>query len=383
MKRVLHAVMALGLFVGLAVGAGPTRAAEPSGPSFACGAADATVVEREICAVPAMAAADREMADLFAISRTSAFGTGSSNQLFYQRAVLKDMRACAGPNRNTTLRDCLAAVYRQRVAELAVASLMQAPAKALPPLRRIDPAFAPVAEAVAIWAGQPIDANWSAPQRAEAKGRIIALLTPYVSGLLTSEDQSFGRSILTAPGIDGVAVKRIDDLFVSDRHFAAFLNVLGPYIPDEGRQTSGRRSLPCAAVVRHPALLNASASVFGSTMDSFVLDTDCEQTLPPTPALGRLTDKLNAEWPQCDGTIRFAAYRSFQSAIDAARLGRPQTTGKPSFPARRGVTAADVAAARAELKNYYRANLGKSEAEATAMAGEALSAILSNAQECD
>jgi uncharacterized protein len=350
-------------------------------PSFSCAAAR-TPVERAICTQPALAAADREMAELFALARTSAFGTGPSNQLAAQREALRSMRACASADK-AELGRCLEDTYADRNAQLATAVLISAPQRALPTLRRIDPGFARVLEATALWAAEPVNADWSAPQRARTKARITALLAPYLKDLLTKEEQSFGRSILTDPGLDGVAVKAAEDLFRSDRHFAAFLNVLGPYLPERSTRTpSTRRALPCAAVIRHPALLQASASVFGSTMDNFVLDNDCAQSLPSTPALQALDEKLNRSWPDCEGTIRYAAYRGYQTALDEARLGRVPHDAKAVLEARRGVTHADITATRRELTDYYARYLGKNSPTAAIMAKDALAAVLSAAHEC-
>ena len=325
------------------------------------------------------------MADLFAASKTSAFGTGPSNQLTAQRAALREIRACEKPDGAQQREACIARAYARRNVELAVAVLVARPDAALPVLRQLDPGVAPVLEAVALWAAEPVDADWAAPRRAETRRKIAERLQPYVSALQTDESQSFGRSILADPGPEGVAVRSLDDLFASDRHFAAFLNVLGPYLPElaaDSLLSNDRRTLPCAAIVRHPALLQATGSVFGSTMDNFVLDADCEQTLPPAPALDRLAGKLLAGWPECDGTIRFAAYRDFETALQLARLGRPEHAQQYSGDRRKGVTAADIDAARTELESYYQNYAGKSATAAQTMARDAIASVLSSAHEC-
>lgn len=75
----------------------------------------------------------------------------------------------------------------------------------------------------------------------------------------TNADQSFGSSVLSDLGTDGIAVRNIDDLFHSERHFAAFLNVLGPYL-NEPELSRMPRDLPCAAIVCHPEDLVAACS---------------------------------------------------------------------------------------------------------------------------
>jgi len=347
-----------------------------TGPSFACSTA-ATPMEKTICADPKLSAFDREMAQLFGIAKESAFGRGPSNQLAAQRTALQEMRACKPP-----LDACLLAAYVVRNQELAIAALPKAPAVALPVLRRGDPAFAPILEAVQLWSEAPVDANWSAPDHAKSRSRIAALLKPYLTRLQTNPDQSFGNSILREPGTDGVTVKTIDDLFRSDRHFAAFLNVLGPYL-DEPKLSGAPRTLPCAAIVRHPKLLAATGPVFGSTMDNFVFRNDCRDTLPPLPSLGALQTKLFRSWPECEGTIRYMAYSSFNGDIDAARLGQVEPVKAKALPARKGVTKADLDTVERDLTAYYATYLQRAPAAAATMAHGALSRVMTDAHQCD
>ncbi|MGN8000284.1 lysozyme inhibitor LprI family protein [Sphingomonas sp. 22176] len=358
----------------LALAAAPVPA--QTGPSFACSTA-AALTEKAICADPKLSALDREMAQLFAIAKENAFGSGPSNQLAAQRTALQEMRACKPP-----FAACLLDRYALRNQELAIAALLKAPATALPILRRGDPAFAPILEAVQLWSEAPVDANWSAPERAKSRTRIAALLQPYLTGLQTKPDQSFGASILREPGTDGVTVKTIDDLFRSDRHFATFLNVLGPYV-DEPRLSGAPRTLPCGAIVRHPRLLDATGPVFGSTMDNFVFRNDCGDTLPPLPSLGALQTKLFHSWPECEGTIRYMAYSSFNRDVDAARLGTLEPGKAKLLPARKDVTKADVANVERDLTAYYVTYLHRAPAAAATMARGALSRLMTDAHQCE
>jgi hypothetical protein len=356
-------------------------ATEATGPSFSCTSA-CTVVEKAVCADSALASADREMAMLFALARASAFGSGPSNELTSQHQILKEMRSCEGLPGSLPVGKCLAPLYARRNFELATAVLTRKPDNALPILRRIGPGFAPVLEAVALWAAEPVDASWSAPERATSRKRIAALLSPYLTALQTDEGQSFGWSILSRPGGDFPIVTHVDDIFRSDRHLAVFLNVLGPYLPEETASGVMLRDLPCSAIVRHPDLLNATGAVFGSTMDNFGFRTDCARTLPPTPALFQLDRKILDSWLACDGTIRFAAYRAYGVALDAARLG--QSLGMPAeeFDRPRGVAVAEIDGAQAELTGYYVKYLAKAPLEAKRMANSAISALLSAAHSC-
>jgi hypothetical protein len=358
-----------------------TTSTETSGPSFSCASAR-TAVEKAVCADPALSSADREMAMLFALARTSAFGSGPSNELAAQRQTLTDMRSCKGAAGSLPIGKCLAPLYARRNFELATAILTREPDKALPVLRRNGPGFAPVLEAIALWAAEPVDAAWSAPERATSRKRIAALLSPYLTALQTDEGQSFGWSILSGPGGDFPVVSHIDDIFRSDRHLAAFLNVLGPYLPEETEAGVMLRALPCSAIVKHPELLNATGAVFGSTMDNFGFRTDCAHTLPPVPALFQLDRKILASWPACDGTIRFAAYRAYSVALDGARLGQSRGTEAEGSDRPRGITAAEIDAVRTELAGYYAKYLAMAPAEAGKMADSAIGALLSAAHSC-
>lgn len=382
MKHILLIVTAA-LLLTAAMNPQPARLAltEASGPSFSCTSAR-TAVEKAVCADPALSSADRDMAMLFALARESAFGSGPSNQLAAQRQTLKDMRSCEGAAGSLPIGKCLSPLYARRNFELATAILTQEPDKALPILRRNGPGFAPVLEAIALWAAEPVDASWSAPERSSSRRRIAALLSPYLTALQTDESQSFGWSVLSRPGADVPVVNHIDDIFRSDRHLAAFLTVLGPYLPEETEAGVMLRDLPCSAIVKHPDLLNATGAVFGSTMDNFVFRTDCARTLPPTPALFELDRKILDRWPVCDGTIRFSAYRAYAVALDAARLGQSQETPAEGSDRPRGTTAAEINGVRTELADYYAKYLAKAPAEAKAMANITIGALLSAAHSC-
>lgn len=356
----------------------PAQAQTPQqGPSFACTAGQG-LVESTICASPSLSAADRLMAALYAVNKVSAFGSGPANQLETQRRAVKAMQDCAKPSGRSgqqSIAQCLEGAYDQRNEELAVGAVTRAPDLALPVIRRLDPGFAPLAEAMALWASEPESTNWAAPQQSAKRARILTLLRPIVTDLLTSEDKSFYRSVMNQD------VKHVEDVLAAPGNLAAVLNVLGPALADDSRVNA--RAIPCAAIVSHPALLGATQTAFGATPDSFVFNSDCRITLPPLPALDALDGKLNKGWPQCDGTIRFAAYRVYNTSLDEARLGFAKHQAKASLPPRRGVSAGDVQAARAELTAYYMRYRGVTQAKAAQMALDALSGVLNTAQECE
>jgi uncharacterized protein len=356
----------------------PAQAQAPQqGPSFVCTAGQG-VVESTICASAALSAADRLMAALYSVNKVSAFGSGPANQLETQRRAVKAMQDCAKPSGRSgqqSIAQCLEGAYDQRNEELAVGAVTRAPDLALPVIRRLDPGFAPLAEAIALWSSEPESTDWAAPRLAAKRQRILTVLRPIVTDLLTSEDKSFYRSVMS------LNVRRVEDVLAAPKNLAAVLNVLGPALADDGRVNA--RAIPCAAIVGHPALLGATQSAFGATPDSFVFNSDCPITLPPLPALDALDGKLNKGWPRCDGTIRFAAYRMYNTSLDEARLGFAKHQPKATLPPRRGVSAADVQAARTELAAYYIRYRGVAQAKAAQMALDALSGVLNTAQECE
>ena len=97
--------------------------------------------------------------------------------------------------------------------------------------------------------------------------------------------------------------------------------------------------------------------------------------------MSALDAKLIKLWPSCEGTIRFAAYRVYETSVDAARLGL-SPRGPRTIPHRRGVTAADIAALRSELAGYYAKYLGRSPALVGAMADAAITDMLDSADSC-
>lgn len=353
------------------------------GPSFSCTDAK-TAVERAVCASPSLSAADRAMAELYSMSKVSVFGKGPSSELAAQRAVLRDLARCDNPDSAVALPDCIARVYAHRSNDLAIALAPTIPERALPSIRGNDPLFAPIIEAIALWSSEPRDADWSAPERGAKRARILALLAPATDIMLTDRrDAPWGRDILR-DGQDGLAVRLPADLFRSDRHFAFFLNALGPYLPDGmgDRAFPFERNIPCAAIVRHPALLRATTSLFGSTLDNFVFRNDCEATTPPLPRLTALRYALNKGWPNCEGTIRFAAYRAATTAYDEARLGLAPHDKTAWVGQRYGITAATLKAVRGELTAYYIAYFDRSLAAARAMADDSLKNIFMTTHQC-
>lgn len=189
--------------------------------------------------------------------------------------------------------------------------------------------------------------------------------------------RSFGRGLLK----DNVS--SLEDALSSDDNFNATIKILAAYA--EG--TSLPMTMPCAAMVRRPALWGATLPVFGSSLDSGIPVDNCDTTLPRSPRFDALVAQIHAGWPQCEGTIRFSAYRSFASLVAAARMGGDlaavDLANKPRpIPRVKGVWPGVVEAALSELAGHYVKYLHAAPARARAAASNALTDILDSAHEC-
>jgi hypothetical protein len=208
----------------------------------------------------------------------------------------------------------------------------------------------------------------STTRLAAKRAQLLGLIKPSATALATDNDRSYGRDILKDSGITSP-----DDALGSDKRFASFAQVASAFLPDGPVP----RSIPCAAVLRNPALLGATGAVFGSTLDNFVFATDCAETMPPLPRLDQLVDLVWKHWADCDGTIRYSYYRNFATSVDEARIAdraaiirEAARVRKMQRPARRGFPPTDVAATIDELAVYYvtyrRAPVAAARASASA-----------------
>ena len=342
-------------------------------PSFDCSKGE-TPVERAICKDAGLAAADALMARLYGDVRVSAFGKGTSNQPAIQREWLKDRESCARPNPDN-LKSCLEYVYAERNRQLAVAALYSNPAGAIEALRKIDSEFAPLAEAIVLYSNESPGTDWLSPSLARKREQLVGLLRPYQRKFEQDTMLSYGRDIL-----DGEGIKTAEDAIRNEKSFAHFVQIASAYF----REGPTPRSMPCGAILRHPALLDATASVFGSTLDNFIVYPDCDEMLPPLPRLSALVDRINAGWPDCEGTIRFSAYRSFVYAISEARLAMASDVSAktPRMPRLKGVPTAQVEAAIKELTAYYVANDRAPVSPAPKLARQKIFAIMASGQYC-
>ena len=342
-------------------------------PSINCAGA-VTLDESAICADPALADADALLARLYERASISAFGKGPSGETISQRQWLQ-RRDCK-PSASSSRAECLRAAYAERNYELATAIAVRDPDLALPVLRRLDPEGAALIEAVVLVALRPAGTPWQSPVFDRVRPQLVTLLTPYAKRLFDTEEWSYGRDILADEG-----VRSLDQSLASEKSFTSFVQVTSAYLT-EGPVIP--RPLPCEALVRHPGLAEATGPKFGSTFDNFIVTSDCDAMLPPTPAFDRLVEAIAGSWPECQGTIRFSAYRTFSMAVDVARLASGKAGLKIArLPSVRGIRRSMVDASLAELSATYVRYGRATSANAAALAREKIAEVLVAAHNCN
>jgi len=330
--------------------------------SFDCALAR-TVIEIEICKDPVLSASDSLMGELYFQAKTSAFRSGPSNQLSVQRVWVKDRQDCLTPDKVgfKSVRACLRSRYDNRNHELAVATVMSDPPSGLKALDLLDPQAAPLYRAIWTYVRTPSD-----------KAALTRLLKPYFTRMESDEAQGYGRDILADEKI-----LKAQDMLVSDHHFATGLKVISAYLEGEPL------TLPCEAALYQPGLLETVQPIFGSTLDNFIPRTDCAATLPPLPRFDALVAQIYRTWPECEGTIRFSAYRSFDAEVEAARIsdgsGKLRTKAAPRL---KGVAPEAVTTATAELAEYYRLYRILPIAKGKAMAFSSVQTVLAAGHAC-
>lgn len=311
---------------------------EDKGPSFSC--AGAKGIAATICTDPGLSAADRRLARFYGDVRMDVLGVGPSGQLAVQRQWLKDLNDdCAAGVRPQLFKnqaECVGSHYDARLQDLAVSALITDHDAAMVELRRQLPENAPVYEALYLYA--TIDN----PQARAAK--VVAVLTP-VYAAISDKKAVFGE--LDGPETPQAAA-------ASDKAFGLFVSLYSGMLDTP-------LSVPCAAIVHRPGLIDMLSSQFGSSRDNILPRADCRIMTPQVTAFTDFIDTLQHDAPQCDGTIRYAGYREFGRLRTAALLHRADAwkDDKPEAPEEglaKYLKAHAQAAARAKtaLTQYYQ-----------------------------
>ncbi len=340
------------------------KAAPPSslpmaeGPSFSC--ASPSPIEAVICADPDLAARDRTMAELFAVVRRNAFGTGPSNALAEQRKWLKDRETDCG--REQPKQACVREEYDIRLIDLAVSALFTSHDAALAELKRQSPQQAQVYEAIYQYATAKTD---------EERVRVVA---PLIAPAFETIRFHPAQDVLGVGHVGAFAEPRLKDIATpeaaasSDANFDRFLYAaVGWYVRAAGQAVM----IPCAALVRRPGLLDVLS-------ERFAPSTDCAAMLPPTPNLDRLVASAVAVQPPCQGTIRIDLGALYHATLLSIRLHRERFSDRrrttffskvdlgedeAAFRRRHG---GELRSASAEMAAYYQTNFGLAPAFAKA-----------------
>jgi hypothetical protein len=211
-------------------------------------------------------------------------------------------------------------------------------------LTRRDPKSALIEDAIYQYATIKDPAS-----RTRRVASIIAPVLHQIRGVVPSE----------APHLKNIATATA--AAASDDTFTDFL--------DAAWNVGGYLTIPCAALVRRPALLNA----FG---ERFAPSDDCDATLPPTPRLDALIDAADRVQPPCDGTIVQDEGAIFDRLMIAIRLNIRDAWSEYSGDLKiekdekrfRTSHADGLHGAVDEMTNYYVANFRMPSAAARSQA---------------
>jgi hypothetical protein len=329
-----------------------------------------------ICADPALAREDVLLARLYSAARRSApLGNPGNGHVAAQRRWLAERAQCdrGRTGATTALRECLRLAYESRVPELATAALYTDRGLALATLRQREPNTAPLVEAVLVHASHPAGSDWTSAALRADRERIRALIGGPFQRFLRTPDVEIARAIL----IDA-NVKSLDDVLASDERFTMTIKLLAV-------ESEIPMRVPCEAIVRRPDLQDLESPIFGSSMDNRLPGSDCADALPPAPRLQELDGALWRGWPECEGSIKYAAYAWYAAQLNAARLGAPlapDSAASQELPRRAGVSTQVIEAAIAELTSRNQAYRGYPPDVARATARAHVVALLASAHNC-
>lgn len=338
-------------------------------------------VDKLICTNADVKAQDDAMAELYAAARVNIYGKGQSGEIANQKHWLATHALCL-PLVEAKRITCVLDQYKSRNLELAFSAMPRAPEAALKVLRAQNIDTEPYYEALTIFTSEPDGVDWLAPALSAKREKIEKLVAPAFAANKKNQDaESDGHfnSLL----FEDASVTTPDDILKSSRNFAGFFRAV---------TYDAQTPLPCGYVVSHQGLLDATNSYFGATSDNFIVQTDCDVTAPTAPKFNALIKQINDQWPQCDGTIRFAAYREFAVVVD--RVLSPSARAiedfKPTAPLTKeeehplvGVYPKVITAAKLEMTDYYMKYLGVTQTKAALFAKGKIADVLDHGQQCE
>jgi hypothetical protein len=379
MKKTKHLLTALALLAPLAL-CHPAKA-----EGIDC-AKTGTYVDRMICTNPDFKAQDDTMVELYAVARVSMYGKGASGEIVNQKIWLADRDKCL---KSTTDKrtSCVLDLYKTRNLELAFSAMPSAPEASLKVLHDQKIETEPYYEALTIFTSEPDGVDWQSPALTEKRRNIEKLVAPAFSQLQQNlpahSDLRFNKDLFSDANFAST-----DDILKSTQSFANFFRAVTFGTSD----LHPSAILPCGYVVSHQNLLDATDGYFGATPDNFIINSNCDVTAPATPKFHALLKQINGHWPQCDGTIRFAAFRDFGVMID--RVFSPSARAiekyKPAAPRPKneehtldGVSIKAISDAQTEMTNYYVKYLAVTQTKASIFAKAKIADVLYDGQQCE
>jgi uncharacterized protein YecT (DUF1311 family) len=338
-------------------------------------------IEKLICTNAEVKAQDQTMEKLYAVARVNMYGKGPSGEIANQKRWLLSRQICL-PESGTKRITCILDEYKKRNIQLAFSALPKAPELALQVLRAQNIDTEPYYEALTIFTSEPDGTDWLAPALSAKREKIEKLVAPAFAANKknrNAEPDSHFNSAL----FEEASVATTDDILKSSGNFADFFRAV---------TYDAQTPMPCGYVVSHQGLLDATNGYFGANPDNFIIQSDCEVTAPTTPKLRAMLADINNNWPECDGTIRFAAYRQFSVTIDRVLSPsahtiedfNPADASRPNkHHSAVGVSMAAINAAENEMTAYYVKYLGVASAKARIFAKGKIADMLYDAHQCE
>jgi uncharacterized protein len=339
-------------------------------------------MDKIVCANADVKAQDATMAQLYAVARVNMFGKGPSGEIARQKIWLSNWNNCAALAADKRA-DCVLDQYKTRNFQLAFSAMPKAPEAALKVLRDQKIETAAVYEALTIFASEADGADWFSPALREKQAKIIELISPVIEELKKEVDAEHPNKRFATQLLGDAGISKATDVLASSGGFAGFLRAA---------TFESQAPLPCGYVITHQALLDSTNAYFGATPDNSIMKTDCGAMAPATPKFHALLELIDHNWPQCDGTIRFAAFRSYSVAID--RVLTPSAKAIENFkfelPRKQevqhtleGVSRKSTTDAETEMANYYSKYLSVTHAKARTFAKSKIADVLYRGHQCE
>jgi hypothetical protein len=349
----------------------------------------ANYMDSLICTNSDVRLQDDIMAKLYSAARLNIYGNGSSGEVVQQKAWLSlgknwiDGRSHCLEMAEDRRTACVLDEYKARNLRLAFASMPKNPDLALQVLRDQSLEPAPYYEALAIFTSEPDGTDWTNAALAEKRTKIETLIGQLFKSIHSVAAANDPNKHFAIELFDDAGFKNPGDVLKSSSNFAKFLRA-ATFDKDA--------TLPCGYIVSHQELLDATEAYFGATPDNSIMKTNCGAMAPATPKFHALLELIDHNWPQCDGTIRFAAYRSYSVAID--RVLTPSAKAIENFkfelPRKQevqntleGVSRKSTTDAETEMANYYSKYLGVTHAKARTFAKSKIADVLYHGHQCE